>query len=82
MSDLGVPMFVVVRHDRHCEDTITVHVTESGARDAVEEFKGHYAENDYSWEERNWNGDNGWIYGIRCHDDGPSARIETHQVMQ
>lgn len=75
-------LFVVVRHDRHCEDTITVHITEAGAREAIEEFKRKYAEYDYSWEAREWDGDNGWLHGVRCHDDGPWARIEMKQVLR
>lgn len=77
-----VNLFVVIRHDRHSDDTITIHVTDAGAREAIENFKASYAEYGCTWEAREWDGDNGWLYGVRSHDDGPWARIEMRQVLR
>jgi len=72
-------VFVVVREDRHCDDEITVHSTRELADAAIEEFKARYQHEDgrYRWKERRVAG---WARLVECFEDGPSARIELHEL--
>lgn len=79
------PVFVVVCHDRHVDDQISVHATRASADLHVEAFKTLYAaefeEHGLVWHERNY-GAPKWVRCVQSHDDGPSARIEVAEMVR
>jgi hypothetical protein len=75
-----VKVYVVICHDRHVNDMITVHSTREGADRQVEEFKALYADYGYVWTERDYGRSVGWVRYVDSHDDGPKARIEETEL--
>jgi hypothetical protein len=76
-------VFVVVREDRHVDTEISVHETLEGANLAIETFKARYDAADglrYSWLERTYGRDEGWLRYVDAGDDAPHARIESKRV--
>lgn len=69
-------VFVVICHDRHTDDSITVHTTREGADTKIEEFRSLYSYVDYQWTERNYGRSSGWVRYVDTHDGGPNARIQ------
>lgn len=66
-------LFVVVLHDRHTDDEISVHATRESADSEIDAFKRRY-EDAYEWSEQNVRG---WLRSVRTDsDDGPRAHIE------
>ncbi len=72
-------VFVVVREDRHYDDEITLHATRELADAAIEEFKSryHHVDGRYRWREAKVAL---WLRCVECFKDGPSARIELHEL--
>ncbi len=68
-------VFVVVCHDRHTDDEITVHLSLESANAAVSAFKAAYGSDIQQWYERDY-GAPKWVRYVDCHEEGPSARIE------
>lgn len=85
----GVTVYVVFRHDRHCDPDITVHTTRDGADAALEEFKTQYElDAGERWIEQDYGEGAGWLRYIEIADDldnpiddGPSARIEEKELV-
>lgn len=76
MSQVGQSLYIVICHDRHVNDQVTVHTTRQGADDQLAKFQAEYGE-DYAWTERTYGRSQGWVrYVDTGGGDGPSARIE------
>lgn len=73
-------IFVVICHDRHTDDGITVHTTREGADAKIEEFKASYPDTHYQWAERDYGRPAGWVRYVDSHDDGPKARIQEMEL--
>lgn len=81
-------VFVVVWHDRHTDDAITVHTTREGADARIESIMKSYDDectnrgrDAHDWRERDYGRDSGWVrYVEGDHDDGPHGRIELRKV--
>ena len=74
-------MFVVILHDRHTDDGISLHKTREGADARLEEFKASYVGRydwEYVWKNEVTSAD--WVAFWTTDDDGPDARIEEHEV--
>ncbi len=68
-------VFVVVCHDRNCDDgIITAHSTREGADREVDDFKSIYT--GHEWTERDYGKSSGWVRYVDSYDDGPNARIQ------
>jgi len=74
-------VFIVVCHDRHSGDAITVHATRAGADDRLEEFRSFFSAIDHQWTERNYGRSQGWVRYVETHDDGPRVRIQEVELM-
>lgn len=74
----GDRVFIVICHDRHCDDGITVHVSRDGADREIEKFKASYDR--YGWTERDYGRSQGWVRYVDSHDDGPRARIQEVEI--
>lgn len=71
-------VFVVICHDRHVDDDITVHSTRESADRRLKEFQDIYE--GYEWRNRNYGRAHGWLRYVESHDDGPNARIQEMEL--
>ena len=79
MSQIGQILYVVVCHDRHSDDSISVHATREGADAAIADFQAEY-DDSYTWTEQTYGHDEGWVRYVDTGDEGPWARIEETEL--
>lgn len=72
-------LFVLVCHDRHCDDRITLHRTQESADQAIDQWKRDYPEID-TWNERDCGRPQGWTRYVDTYDDGPRCRVEKRSI--
>lgn len=76
-------MFVVVLEDRHVDPVLSLHLTRAGADARIEEHKASYEERRYTWTVEDFGPDadpERWPLYLSTGDDGPTLRIERHEV--
>lgn len=79
-------VYVVVAEDRHCDPTISVHLTREGADERVEKHKAQDAKRyeDIEWSEEPRGqvigAASSWVFYLRSFDDGPNIRIEQQDL--
>lgn len=83
MSQLCQTLYVVICHDRHTDDQVTVHASRQGADARIAEFQALY-DDSHEWAEQSYGRDRGWVRyvnNVDTHDDGPTARIEERKLL-
>lgn len=69
-------VYLVILHDRHTDDAITVHATIESADVEIEETKAQYTE--YKW--RKAKAVDGWLRHWETTEEGPWIHVEQHEV--